>query len=338
MIGIVAEFNPYHEGHKYLIEQARLHLGDEPIVVCMSGDFVQRGEPAIRDKFTRAENTDADLIIELPLPWCLSSAEGFARGAVGILRKFGCKYLAFGTESGNLEDFNITVDYNEIAECMKSYPELSWPAARSRVIGSDILDSPNNILAFEYLKYIGDMIPYTVKRTTVHDGASSAKDIRSRMSGPDLETAVISRLKMFSREYYNELPDSSDGVGNRLYEAVGNEFTLEGIYKNAKSKRITESRIRRLVYCAALGVKDGMNEGVPEYARILYANGTGLNLLRNNHEIYTIVKPSDVKSLSSASQSVFQLGSDAHDFYQLGFRGDNVGRRGEDYRTPPIIV
>ena len=85
--GIVAEFNPFHNGHALLIERAREALGGDAAVVCaMSGDFVQRGEAAVWSKFARAEaaaRCGADLVFELPLPWALSSAEGFARGGVG---------------------------------------------------------------------------------------------------------------------------------------------------------------------------------------------------------------------------------------------------------------
>ena len=89
MIGIVCEYNPFHNGHAYHITRALQELGaDEGVVCVMSGDFVQRGEPAVYSKYARAEaacRCGADLVLELPLPWCLASAEGFARGAVGLL-------------------------------------------------------------------------------------------------------------------------------------------------------------------------------------------------------------------------------------------------------------
>ena len=95
VIGIVAEYNPFHNGHARLIEQTRAQLGAVcPVVCVMSGDFVQRGSPAVYAKFARAEaaaRCGADLVLELPLPWALSSAEGFARGAVGLLGSLGGK-------------------------------------------------------------------------------------------------------------------------------------------------------------------------------------------------------------------------------------------------------
>ena len=108
VIGIVAEYNPFHNGHARLIEQTRARLGaDCPVVCVMSGDFVQRGSPAVYSKFARAEaavRCGADLVLELPLLWSLSSAEGFARGAVGLLGSLGVvTHLSFGSECGELD-------------------------------------------------------------------------------------------------------------------------------------------------------------------------------------------------------------------------------------------
>ena len=86
LIGVVCEYNPFHNGHEYHLRRSRELCGDAGVICVMSGDFVQRGEPAIYSKFARAEAAcfcGADVVFELPLPWALSSAEGFARGAVG---------------------------------------------------------------------------------------------------------------------------------------------------------------------------------------------------------------------------------------------------------------
>ena len=104
--GIVAEYNPFHNGHQWHIRRTRAELGEDAVIVCcMSGDFVQRGEAAVYSKFARAEaaaRCGADIVFELPLPWALSSAEGFARGAVGLLHALrAVDVLSFGSESGD---------------------------------------------------------------------------------------------------------------------------------------------------------------------------------------------------------------------------------------------
>lgn len=108
-IGIVCEYNPFHKGHEYHIAQSRAALDADAAVVCvMSGDFVQRGEAAVFSKYARAEaacRSGADLVIELPLPWCLSSAEGFARGAVGLLVRLGWTVSASAARRANSNRF-----------------------------------------------------------------------------------------------------------------------------------------------------------------------------------------------------------------------------------------
>jgi len=107
IIGIVCEYNPFHNGHEYHIAMSKKKLGEDASIVCvMSGDFVQRGEAAMYSKYARAEaacRCGVDLVLELPLPWCLSSAEGFARGAVGLLGGLGAGYISFGSECGETE-------------------------------------------------------------------------------------------------------------------------------------------------------------------------------------------------------------------------------------------
>ncbi len=106
--GVVAEYNPFHRGHAFQLRQIRRLLGpDTAIVCCMSGDYVQRGEPAVMSKWARAESAvrcGADLVVELPSPWALQSAEGFARASVGLLAALGCATdLAFGAECPDVD-------------------------------------------------------------------------------------------------------------------------------------------------------------------------------------------------------------------------------------------
>ena len=184
-IGIVCEFNPFHKGHEYLIRETRRMAGEDCNIICvMSGDFVQRGEPAIYSKFARAEaacRCGADLVIELPLPWSLASAEGFARASVSLLHNAGATHLSFGSESGEIEELDTVartlIDplvINEIRQQLNEDAADSFASAREKVIAkhlgktAELLRQPNNILAVEYLKAIYDlrieMEPMTVKR------------------------------------------------------------------------------------------------------------------------------------------------------------------------------
>ena len=227
--GIVCEYNPFHSGHLHQLAETRRALGADTLTVCvMSGDFVQRGEAAVFSKFARAEaacRAGASLVLELPLPWCLSSAEGFAMGAVSLLAAVGCTQLSFGSESGDVEMLRKLAreildpdTQREIAALLQRLPELSYAMARERVLTEklgecgSLLSQPNNILAVEYLKAIYKktypITPVTVKRIgSGHDkageqGPKSASELRQLMvTGADISAHIPeAALSVYRRE------------------------------------------------------------------------------------------------------------------------------------------
>lgn len=165
--GIICEYNPLHLGHKKQLTLVREQIGAEGGIVClMSGNFVQRGHPAIMDKSIRAEaaiKSGADLVLELPITYALSSAEGFAAGGVSILSPF-CKWLCFGAENPDKDALLKTANAllsPAFSQALRTYLDegLSFPAARQKALSSmgldtSLLESPNNILAVEYCKAI----------------------------------------------------------------------------------------------------------------------------------------------------------------------------------------
>ena len=183
--GIISEYNPLHLGHAGHIKKTRQAIGDSCAVVCvMSGNFVQRGDFAVFNKHARAKAAvlcGADLVIELPLPYSLSSAEGFAAAGVYILDCLGvCDHLSFGSESGDINALKEAADAIASAEADRITKEwlgkgLPYASARQRaadaIMGehADVFKTPNNLLGIEYLKAItllgSAMQPITVKRT-----------------------------------------------------------------------------------------------------------------------------------------------------------------------------
>ena len=167
IVGIICEYNPMHRGHKKQIDEIRRIHGPDSAVVClMSGNFVQRGAPAIVDKSLRAKaalNCGADLVLELPVEYALSSAEGFAAGGVRILGGF-CDYLCFGAENADSERLMSTAKAllsEEFRPLLKGQLETgkSFPAARHAALeqmglDANLLETLNNILAVEYCKAI----------------------------------------------------------------------------------------------------------------------------------------------------------------------------------------
>ena len=185
-IGIIAEYNPFHQGHAYQIRQAKSAFGADFVVAAISGDFVQRGEPAIFDKYTRtamALNCGADLVVELPVEFATGSAEDFASCGVALLDKLGAvDGNLFGSEEGALAPLQAAADV------LLSEPEdfrlvlkdelangFSYPAAREKALSAALegqifagIASPNNILGIEYLKALkrrsSSIKPLTLKR------------------------------------------------------------------------------------------------------------------------------------------------------------------------------
>ena len=196
--GIIAEYNPFHNGHQYQIEEIRRQTGADFVIAAMSGDFVQRGEPAIFDKYTRTRMAlcgGADLVVELPALFATSSAEDFAACGVSLLSNLGTDFLCFGSESGNL--FHLQKAAEILSEESAIWQPLlqtylkqgeTYPSARSLAVAeltgdpglSTLLATPNNILAVEYLKALkqqgSSMIPVTIRRRGCgyHDSEYSA--------------------------------------------------------------------------------------------------------------------------------------------------------------------
>lgn len=187
-IAIIAEFNPFHQGHAALIEAVRQHHGNVPIVVLMSGSFVQRGQPALFDKWRRAHWAvvgGADLVIELPSAFALSGAEGFANGGVRLAAALGCSGLACGVEQGQAGDF-LDLARSALSQPLREYIALArqegrpYGTALTQALAealpqkAHLLYAPNSLLALEYAKAILTWAPQlqleTVRRDSRHDG------------------------------------------------------------------------------------------------------------------------------------------------------------------------
>ena len=197
IVGIVAEYNPFHKGHAYQIHKIKEIFGENTAVVCvMSGDFVQRGEPAIFSKYARAEaavRCGADLVLELPVAYSIASAERFAEGAVGILGRLGVvEHLVFGSETADTAAIIATAETigtPMYEEQLRAYLKegCSYPTARAsalrEVMGRDIVCSPNDNLGVEYIRAIRrngfTMTPYALQRIGAMHDAVTTGDMKS---------------------------------------------------------------------------------------------------------------------------------------------------------------
>ena len=221
--GIVAEYNPFHNGHKLQIDRVR-SMGAEHIVAVMSGSFVQRGEPAVFDKFVRTRAAllnGVDIVIELPTVYACASAEFFASSAVSLMEKSGVvESICFGSESGDIEKLSRAAGLLiEESDVYKSALKLrldsgdAYHAARAKAFAKtaelteiediEFFKSPNNILAIEYLKALSrqqsNIIPITIKR---EDKGYHSLD----MSGAFASAAAIRRAMAESADYAGVVP------------------------------------------------------------------------------------------------------------------------------------
>ncbi len=199
-LGIIAEYNPFHNGHRYQIEEIKRRTGAKIIIAVMGGNFLQRGTPAMADKYLRTEmalSCGADFVFELPAVFATASAESFAYGGISLLHQMGCvDGICFGSECGDLAPLSAIADFLQQEPedyrkqlCSLISTGLSYPAARERLLTRhfpeifqahpDLLAAPNNILAIEYLKALrqlgSPMVPLTIPRSDLGYHAEDAK-------------------------------------------------------------------------------------------------------------------------------------------------------------------
>lgn len=391
--GIVAEYNPFHNGHAIHIERTREPNGGceaTHVVAVMSGSFVQRGEPAILTKFDRAKAALAggvDLVLELPVPWCLSSAEGFATGAVSLLDSLGCvSVLSFGTETGELEPLCKAVTIMQtprFASLLKYQLSLgiSFAQAQQNALAeiagktaAAVLDTANNTLGIEYLKALrrisSRMDTFTVKRQgSAHDSmtplgnTASATYIRMLLSSDRfvnalafmpagcaavlsaaadrghlpadtevIDRAVLAQLRRLSVEQLAALPQMSEGLENRVYNAIRKATSLTELETAIKTKRYPLTRIRRLIWCAFLGITAQDTAAPPPYIRVLAANERGKEILSAaTPKVPLLYRSSQIGKLGEEAQRLWALETTATDLQALAF--PNPPPCGTDHTT-----
>ena len=219
--GIVCEFNPLHFGHEYLLQAAKKN--SDALVCIMSGNWVQRGEPALLSKYARARMAlacGADLVAELPLPWAMAGAERFAFGAISLLHHLGCiGQLWFGSECGSstaLESLAGLLLSEELGRVLPDYLRqgMNFALARQRAVqaiagseAAELLQSPNNILGIEYCKALlrlhSHIRPYTVTRVgSAHDAPGEVQ------SGAFLSASQLRALLLGGNSLQGLLPEA----------------------------------------------------------------------------------------------------------------------------------
>lgn len=318
--GIIAEYNPMHTGHIYQLSQAD---ADAKVIV-MSGNFVQRGEPALYDKWQRAEiavKNGADLVLELPVSYAVASAERFAFGGVSVLDRLGIiSHLVFGAESP-LSDLQsaaskLSGDAFEAYMQKNANGEKSYHEIRNELVESDLLKGSNNILGIEYLKALqklnSSVTPEVILRKGANyneqapkDGFASASYIRSALlKGADCsaflpyalpQTKLVTAEDMFPYLKYKLLTENiadiaeiREGIENRIKECALTADSFSNLLDKIKTKRYTLTAISRMLTLAFLGIEKKNLSEAPQYTRVLAANNLGCELLGTMRKSATI--------------------------------------------------
>ena len=298
VVGIVAEFNPFHDGHKYLIDEIKRNYPDSLLISVMSGNFVQRGEPAIHDKWKRSKvavENGIDLVVQLPTRFSNASSYFFAHGAVEILNSLGVNLIAFGSEMGELDKilrisdvlYANSSELNQYA-ASRAKSGVSFPRARDEFIldrfkdsiewsesqpSAGFLLSPNDILAIDYIlssKNIGyEGGFFTVKRKGLEHNLSASiirDDFYSQ--NPDLLKSLEERLftlllSKISEDISNISSQRISKYDSELYNTLKrgwrNTRNIQEVENLLVSKMHTRARVRRFIVSLIIGLNTPQN-------------------------------------------------------------------------------
>ena len=197
-VGIICEYNPFHKGHLHHLNEAKKMFDNSPLIVILSGNFCQRGEPSIIDKWTKTKialHYGADIVVELPFSYATQSADTFAEGSIKLLNHLKVKNLVFGSESNDIQKLkdmaNIQLNDSKYQSIVKKYLDegINYPTALSNAL-EDILDkqikTPNDILGISYIREIqklnADISPFSIKRTNGYHSLDIENEIASATS------------------------------------------------------------------------------------------------------------------------------------------------------------
>ena len=316
-VGIIAEYNPFHKGHFYHMAKTKEAFPDEPIIIAMSGDFVERGELAIAPASLRAKwalDAGANLVVEIPSIFVLQNADVFARESIRLLSSFSISHLSFGSIKPLDELLAMRDEENARKDVMDriitrereqgaSLPQ-AYAQARKEALASLLRLDPNDLLAMMYLKYLPETIkPYAVQRIgATHDSPDrdvypSALQIRrdlSRGKMPVLPEHVkedLTGLSLLSHDHVIPLLKYSlafqvddpcilhyeNGLADRLRKTESDAF--DTWVSRASSRRYTHSRIRRYIFARLTDLHPVHENQI--FARVLAADKIGRSLLKN---------------------------------------------------------
>lgn len=376
VVGIIAEYNPFHEGHAYQIQKAKEQCGAEFAVVVMNGDFVQRGEPAIFDKYTRTKEAllgGADLIFELPVRFGLSSAGDFAMGGILAMNALPfVTHLCFGTETGDLTPLLQAATFlcdepDSYRTRVKHFVKqgILYPKARSLALAAEsglptqTWDSPNNILGLEYCvalqKLHSKIKPFTIRREGqgYHDNDTPAlsdfpsatflrEKIRKAGEKENLSLSDFSSLIGYSLLTAKDLcriKDITPDLSDRIRNELPKYREINEFVKTIKNPSLTTGRINRSFFQCLFDIEK--EEPVMPYLRVLGMKKEASSLLsqKENASCQILTKLAfDVPKMDDTAKKLFAKDLLASDLYRQVFCHKYNQTLPNEYQHSPIVL
>ena len=366
VVGIIAEFNPMHTGHKYLIEEAKKITNADVAICIMSGNFTQAGNVALINKFKRAKtaiDNGFDVVIELPVIYATASAQFFAKGAIEILDSLNCiDYLAFGSETANIEELSIIaktllINEEEIWKRTSEYFKdgISFAKAHEQAISTYLTNKQlstsilsNNILGIEYiinlLKLNSNIKPIAIKRVEEKNIASATK-IRELIQDKKIEDAnkytlndltqidnlltndtilELSKYNIISKDldYLSSINEVTEGIENVLVKRVSTNTTYLDFVQEIKSKRYQLSKIKRILINLLLNIT---KDNFKNLSNAHYAHIISINKDKKKEVLSMISSNADIPIITSINDNVINNLDDVNkESLKLDIKANNI--------------
>lgn len=291
-VGIIAEYNPFHNGHKYHIEKVKEMFPESPIILVLNGYFLERGDVSVLSKESKTKialENGVDIVLELPFIYGSQSADTFADASICLLERLRIKHIIFGSEMNNVELLkkaaDIQINNKEYQTKVKNFIDkgLNYPTALAKALNiKENIFNPNDLLGISYIKAIMnhdfDITPHTIKRTndfndTLSDEVIvSATNIRKRIKNseniekyiPDgvndkIEDIDYDKLflllkyKIITEDNLSKYVTVDEGIENRLIDGINKTHTIEELIEYVKTKRYTYNKIKRMLIHILIG-------------------------------------------------------------------------------------
>ena len=353
VIGLIAEYNPFHNGHMYQLNKIKEMYPDSIIIVCLNGYFTERGDISIMSKEDKVKvclNHGIDIVIECPFVYGTQSADIYAYNNVKLLNEFGIDTLVFGSETDDINLFKkiaLIQESDEYNKNVKYYLDngLNYPTAMSKALClSEDISSPNDLLAISYVKAINkinkNIEPVSIKRTNDYHDVSldsdivSASNIRERLNNKEDITRYLpedsfSYIKKIDYDHlYNLLKfkiltekdlsiyvDVDEGIDNRIIKVINESKSFDELVMNIKSKRYTYNKISRMLLHILIGLtkKDNMNMKL-DYLKILGFSEDGQKYLSLISDKFTLpLSNKDSKVFEYEKKAAYIFGEAIHE-------------------------